>query len=83
MTFTKGEMNKVSLDRLDSNVGYEPGNLVLCCSRVNLMKGPLGLTEFRDIVQRLAKHSQGWGEVEPSHSKLEWVHDPLEHGHPV
>jgi hypothetical protein len=83
MTFTKGEVNKVSVDRLDSNMGYEPGNLVLCCSRVNLMKGPLELAEFRDLVQRLARYSEDWGGVGNSHSKIDWIHDPLTHGHPV
>ena len=83
MTFTKGEVNKVSVDRLDSSIGYEHGNLVLCCSRVNLMKGPLELTEFRDLIQRLAKYSKEWGGEEDSHSKVDWAHDPLTHGHPI
>lgn len=40
----------VSLDRLDSSVGYIPGNVVLCCAAVNLMKNDLSVTEFTELV---------------------------------
>lgn len=61
MVLTKGAANKVSVDRLDSTIGYEIGNVVLCCSRVNLMKGPLSLDEFKDFIERLAANMRGWG----------------------
>lgn len=60
MTFVKGEPNKVSVDRLDSTLGYEISNIVLCCSRVNLMKGSLSLQEFRKFIRLLEAHINEW-----------------------
>ena len=40
-------MNAASIDRVDSGGGYDVSNVVLCCSAVNLMKGRLGVEEFR------------------------------------
>lgn len=38
MTLEVGSDHTVSLDRLDNDRGYEVGNVVLCCRRVNAMK---------------------------------------------
>ena len=43
----------VSIDRLDTNIGYVPGNVVLCCATVNIMKNDLSLTEFTELVDLL------------------------------
>ena len=43
----------ISLDRLDNSLGYIEGNVVLCCSIVNIMKNTLGIEEFRSIVKEL------------------------------
>jgi len=53
MVFTKGETNKVSIDRLNSNIGYEKDNLVLCEARVNLMKGNLTIVEFKELITKI------------------------------
>lgn len=60
MSLTKGSSNKVSIDRLDSARGYVIGNLVLCGVRVNLMKGPLSVSEFKQLVTHLAKTTEQW-----------------------
>ena len=43
----------VSLDRVDSSKGYTRSNVVLCCSRVNLMKLDMTVLEFREVVRLL------------------------------
>lgn len=43
----------VSLDRLDSTQGYVPGNVVLCCANINIMKNDLSLPEFKDLINVL------------------------------
>lgn len=47
--------HSVSLDRLDSTVGYIPGNVVLCCAAVNLMKNDLEMREFKDLITLLSE----------------------------
>lgn len=55
-TGNKGKSNhlKVTVDRVDSSVGYTPNNVVLCCSIVNTMKTNLGVEEFRDWCKLIA-----------------------------
>ena len=38
-----------SVDRIDSNYGYTPGNVQLVAVRLNLMKGPLDEVVFKDL----------------------------------
>jgi len=45
--------NKVSIDRLNSSLGYTEDNVVLCTSRVNLMKRDMTVDEFREIIRTL------------------------------
>ena len=50
MSWLKGDENKISIDRIDSSLGYEESNIVLCCSRVNLMKNNLQTDQFKSYV---------------------------------
>lgn len=37
----------ISLDRIDSNLGYVKSNVVLCCTTINLMKLDLSVEDFK------------------------------------
>lgn len=45
----------VSLDRLDNNMGYVSGNVVLCLASVNTMKNTMTLQEFKELITILSK----------------------------
>jgi hypothetical protein len=44
--FGLGELNAISVDRLDSDNGYKQGNVVLSCKFYNLGKGNMNTTDF-------------------------------------
>jgi len=46
MTFTGGDDTLVSVDRVDSNLGYTNENTVLCCYQVNIMKNTTEKEKF-------------------------------------
>ena len=43
------------IDRLDSNYGYEPWNVVACCKPCNYAKNEMSQSEFLDLVRLIAK----------------------------
>lgn len=45
----------VSLDRLDNNIGYVNGNVVLCLASVNTMKNTMTLQEFKELITVLSE----------------------------
>lgn len=48
----------MGIDRIDSKIGYEPGNVVPCCKRCNFAKGTMPYEEFLEMCQRVARFSQ-------------------------
>lgn len=46
------------VDRVDNNLGYEPYNVVPCCTACNMMKRLMSKQEFIDHVKRIAKHQE-------------------------
>jgi hypothetical protein len=46
-----------SIDRIDSQMGYVPGNVQLVAGRVNLMKGTLGVDMLYWWVKTIYQHS--------------------------
>ena len=48
----------VSIDRIDSNVGYIPDNVQLVCKIVNLMKHIMNLDELRYWCQLILQGSE-------------------------
>jgi len=48
---------QVSVDRKDSNQGYTEGNVVLCCSAINLMKRDLDEADFISLCELVACYS--------------------------
>jgi hypothetical protein len=57
MTFSVKDPNKLSIDRIDSNLGYFKENIVLCCSAINLMKRHWSSDYFFQLINRIYKHS--------------------------
>jgi len=57
MTLTAGELNTVSIERIDSAVGYTLENTILVCQAINRMKSDFGFEDFynlcRDVVNFL------------------------------
>ena len=56
LTTEPGSTHKVTLDRVDSSLGYELGNVVLCSYRINLMKSDMSLDEFKKLVELVSTH---------------------------
>ena len=46
-----GNMDTVSIDRIDSSLGYTKDNIVLCCWAVNEMKKALSYENFINIIK--------------------------------
>jgi len=44
---------KISADRVDSNISYVDGNIVLCCWGVNNMKQDLSIDDFKMLISNL------------------------------
>lgn len=57
MTLDAGQLNTVSIERIDSSVGYTPPNTVLVCQAINRMKSDFGFEDFyalcRDVTDFL------------------------------
>ena len=54
-----GECLYNGLDRVDNAKGYEPGNVVPCCTACNLAKGMASGEQFLAWALSVARH-QGW-----------------------
>ena len=53
-----GQRKRSSIDRLDSKVGYAPGNCVPACWRCNKMKGTLGAKTFLEHCRAITLRAQ-------------------------
>jgi len=47
----------MSIDRIDSNLGYIPTNVVSCCKICNTMKFDLNTDIFYDQIIKIVKHN--------------------------
>lgn len=52
-----GKYANNGIDRVDSELGYIPGNVVACCSICNFAKSKMSLNEFFNWVKRLYDYS--------------------------
>jgi hypothetical protein len=64
-----------SVDRVDSAVGYVPGNVQFVCVRVNLMKGPMREEQLFALCSAILEHNNSRvtthnRESETNHSEL-------------
>jgi 5-methylcytosine-specific restriction endonuclease McrA len=56
--FYCGSGERLSVDRLDSSIGYQDGNVVPACSQCNYMKCKLSVEVFRAMCHQVADHKQ-------------------------
>jgi hypothetical protein len=55
MTLEAGKLNTVSIERIDSNVGYTPQNTVLVCQAINRMKSDFPFEDFYELCADVAQ----------------------------
>ena len=55
MTLEAGHLNTVSIERIDSNVGYTPENTILVCQAINRMKSDFEFDDFYELCRDVAK----------------------------
>lgn len=52
------QQQNMSIDRIDSNIGYEEGNIQWVDKRINMMKGSLSNKEFIELCTKVAMHNK-------------------------
>ena len=57
LTFAAGDENVMSIDRIDSSLGYTPNNIVICCWRINKMKNTCSSNEFLELCRDICHFS--------------------------
>jgi hypothetical protein len=55
MTLEAGQLNTVSIERIDSAVGYTPENTILVCQAINRMKSDFSLDDFHALCADVAQ----------------------------
>jgi len=55
MTLEAGKLNTVSIERIDSNIGYTKENTILVCQAINRMKSDFSYEDFYMLCQSVAK----------------------------
>jgi hypothetical protein len=55
MTLEAAKLNTVSIERINSNIGYTPENTILVCQSINRMKSDFDLNDFFDLCKDVAK----------------------------
>ncbi len=54
LTMENYKFNTVSLDRINSEIGYEKGNICFCCSIINEMKSDTNVNYFVSLCEKVA-----------------------------
>lgn len=49
----KDKYSYPTIDRIDSNKGYEPGNICICTHFINIMKNNASIDQFKDIITKI------------------------------
>ena len=55
MTLEAGKLNTVSIERIDSKVGYTKDNTILVCQAINRMKSNFGFEDFYSLCADVAQ----------------------------
>lgn len=53
LSFIFGDVNVLSIDRIDSGKGYIKSNIVLCTSILNTMKNSLDIEPFKELITKV------------------------------
>ena len=56
MTLEHGKLNTVSIERIDSKIGYTKSNTILVCNAVNRMKSDFTFNEFFEMCKSVTEH---------------------------
>jgi len=59
MTLKHGELNTVSIERINSSIGYTKDNTILVCNAVNRMKSNFNLSDFVGFCKDISKFLKG------------------------
>lgn len=54
MTLEAGKLNTVSIERIDSSIGYIPENTILVCQAINRMKSDFEYDDFYNLCRDVA-----------------------------
>jgi hypothetical protein len=54
MTLESGRLETVSIERIDSAIGYTPENTILVCQAINRMKSDFGFDDFYNLCRDVA-----------------------------
>lgn len=54
MTLDASQINTVSIERIDSAIGYTPENTILVCQAINRMKSDFGFEDFYNLCRDVA-----------------------------
>ena len=54
MTLEAGQLNTVSIERIDSAIGYTPQNTILVCQAINRIKSDFGFEDFYNLCRDVA-----------------------------
>ncbi len=52
------QQQNMSIDRIDSNIGYEEGNIQWVDKRINMMKGSLSNEEFIELCTKVSEYNK-------------------------
>ena len=55
MTLKAGSLNTVSIERIDSAIGYTPDNTILVCQAINRMKSDFSFDDFYALCSDVAQ----------------------------
>ena len=59
MTYSHGSnATNISIDRIDSNLGYVKGNIQLVCYVVNIMKNNFSMNEFIAFCEKILNYNK-------------------------
>lgn len=53
LSFDRGMPHKISIDRIDSSIGYIPGNVQLVCLAANYMKSDYPMIDIQNFMHKL------------------------------